>query len=128
MRTINTLTELKEERLRLQMRKVFLETEIKNDFNDIKEQLKPLQLISMGAGKLLKGNDSTFAGDSVGYIANTLVKNVLLKNAGFVTRLILPFLAKNVASNVVEDNKGKVADWISGLIAKFSHRKAEANA
>lgn len=127
MRTINTLAELKEERLRLQMRKVFLETEIKNNFNEIKEDLKPIHLIAKGAKKLFKGNDNTAVGDSVGYFTNNIVKNVLLKNAGFLSRLILPYLAKNVASNVVEDNKSKVADWVTGLISRFTHKKAEAN-
>jgi hypothetical protein len=128
MRTINTLAELKEERLRLQMRKTFLEAEIKTNFNEIKEQLKPLKLVAKGATKFFAGKDHSVAGDTAGYLTNVLVKEVLLKNAGYLSRLVLPYLAKNVATNAVDDNKAKISDWIQGIIAKFTHKKAEANA
>jgi hypothetical protein len=128
MRTINTLEELKAERLRLKMRKALLETEIRNNFNEIKEDLKPLQLLTKGAGKLLSSKDNGIAGNSAGFLTEFIVKKLILKNSGFLTRLIVPYLAKNVASNVVEDNKPKIADWISGLLAKFMNKKTEAQA
>lgn len=126
MRTINTIEELKAERQRLYMRKAFLETEIKNSFEEIKEQLKPLQVITKGAGKLLSSKDNSIVGNSVGFLTDVLVKKVILRNSGFLTRLIVPYLAKNVASNVAEENKPKIADWISDLIGRFAHRKEKA--
>jgi hypothetical protein len=126
MRTINTLAELKDERQRLYMRKALLETEIKNDFNDIKEQLKPFQSLAKGAGKFLSSKDNSIVGESAGFLTSTLVKNIFLRNSGFIAKLILPYLAKNVASNVAEDNKPKIAGWISDLITKFTHKKAGA--
>ncbi|MCW3103791.1 MAG: hypothetical protein JWO09_2231 [Bacteroidetes bacterium] len=128
MRTINTLAELKEERQRLYMRQAFLETEIKTNFNEMKEQLKPVHHLAQTAGKFLSSKDNSVVGDSVGFITNALVKNVILKNAGFITKLIVPYLAKNVASNVAEDNKPKIAGWISDMIAKFMPKKVEAEA
>ncbi|MCW3072507.1 MAG: hypothetical protein JWO44_2397 [Bacteroidetes bacterium] len=128
MRTINTLAELKEERQRLYMRKAFLETEIKTNFNEIKEQLKPFHSLAKGAGKFLASKDNSVVGSSVGFLTSALVKNVLLRNSGFITKLIVPYLAKNVASNVAEDNKPKIAGWISDMIARFMPKKAEAEA
>jgi hypothetical protein len=128
MKTINTLAELKLERQRLKMRKAFLETEIKNDFNEIKEKLKPVQLLANGAGKFLSSKDNSVVGNSVGYLTDMLVKKVILKNSGFLARLVIPYLAKNVASNVAEENKPKIADWISGLIERFAHKRAETKA
>jgi hypothetical protein len=119
MRTINTLAELREERQRLQMRRVFLETEIRKDFQEIKEQLKPLNV--------LKSQDNHIVGSSAGFLAEKLIKNVVLKNSGFLTRLIVPFIAKRVAGNLAEENKPKIANWISELIEKFTHKKAEVN-
>jgi hypothetical protein len=127
MRTINTLAELKEERLRLQMRQAFLEAEIKTNFTEIKEQLKPLRMIAKGAGKFFAGREHSVAGDTAGYLTNVLVKDVLLKNAGFLSRFILPYLAKNAATNVVDENKDKLSGWVQDLIAKFTHKKT-ANA
>ncbi|HEX8515482.1 MAG TPA: hypothetical protein VF868_04725 [Bacteroidia bacterium] len=118
MRTINTLAELREERQRLYMRKVFLETEIKKDFSEIKESLKPMNILA--------SHDNSIVGSSAGFLAEKLIKNVVLRNSGFITRLIVPFLAKNVASNLAEDNKPKITHWITDLIEKFTHKKAEA--
>jgi hypothetical protein len=128
MRTINTLEELKEERRRLNMRKDLLETEIKNDFAGIKEDLKPLQLLTKGAGAMLSSKDNGIAGSSAGFLTGFLVKKLILKNSGFLTKLIVPYLAKNVASNVVEENKPKIADWISALISKFAKKSPPAQA
>lgn len=128
MRTINTIEELKAERQRLYMRKALLETEIKNDFNEIKEDLKPLQLLTKGAGKLLSSKDNTIAGSSAGFLTELIVKKVILKNSGFLMKLIVPYLAKNLASNVVEDNKPKISGWITELLSKFMGKKNEAHA
>ena len=118
MRTINTLAEVREERQRLYMRNVFLETEIKKDFSEIKESLKPMNILA--------SHDNSIVGSSAGFLAEKLIKNVVLRNSGFITRLIVPFLAKNVASNLAEDNKPKITHWITDLIEKFTHKKAEA--
>lgn len=117
MKTINTLAELRQERQRLNMHKAFLETEIKRDFNDLKEKFKPLNIMS--------NKDNNLLGNSVGALADVLIKNVFLSNSGFVTRLVVPFLAKKFTSNVVEENKSKITDWIGDLFSKFVNRKTE---
>lgn len=117
MRTINSLAELRQERQRLYMHKAFLETEIKSDFHAIKEKFKPLNLLA--------SKDNSVLSNSVGSVADLLIKNVVLKNSGFLARLVLPYLAKNITSNVVEGNKPQIASWIDGLISKFTHRKTE---
>jgi hypothetical protein len=126
MRTINTLKELREERERLYAKRAFLESEIRKGFDEIKEDLKPLQMITKGAGKALSSKDNSLFGDSIGHITNLVVKKIFLKNAGFLTRMIVPFLAKNVASNIAEENKPKVSEWISDLIAKIKSRRSQA--
>jgi hypothetical protein len=127
MRTINTLEELKQERLRLNLHKTFLESEIKSNFNEIKESLKPLQMLTSGASKVLSSNDNSIVGNSVGQITSFIVKNVVMRNSGFLAKLIVPFIAKNIAGNVAEANKPKITHWIEDLISKFTHRKT-ANA
>jgi hypothetical protein len=128
MRTINTLAELKEERRRLYMKKALLETDITNNFNQIKEDLKPLQVLTKGVGKFLSSKDNSVLGSSAGFLTELLVKKVVLRNSNFITKLIVPFLAKNVASNVAEDNKSMITGWISDLIAKFTHKKEKSPA
>jgi hypothetical protein len=75
---------------------------------------------------LLKSHDNSIVGTSAGFITEILLKKVVLRNAGFFTKLIVPFLAKNVASNVAEENKPKITHWISDLIERFSPKKTNA--
>jgi hypothetical protein len=125
MKSINTLAELRQERKRLNLHKAFLETEIKNDFNEIKEQLKPLQVFSKGAAKVLSSKDNSIVGNSVGYLTKLIVKNVIMRKSGFLARLIVPYFAKNVAGNVAEENKSKITDWLEDIFLKFRKHSAE---
>jgi hypothetical protein len=126
MRTINTYAELKQERQRLYLHKAFLEKEIRNDFNEIKEQLKPLQLLTKGASKVLSSKDNSIVGNSVGSLTNFIVKNIVMRNSGFLARLIVPYLAKNVAGNIAEEKKPQITHWIEELISKFRQKKTAA--
>ncbi len=123
MRKINTLSELKSEQKKLHFRKIFLESEIKNDLELIKADLEPLKLLTKSAGKILVSKDNGILGNSLGYIADILTKNILLKNSGFVTRLIVPYLVKLSTSNIVENNKSKIAEWAGRQISKLSKNK-----
>jgi hypothetical protein len=125
MRTINTLAELKQERQRLYLHKAFLETEIKNDLNDIKEQLKPLRILTKGAVKMLSSKENGIVGNSVGYLTDLIVKNVVMRKSGFLAKLIVPYLAKNVASNIAEENKPTIVHWIEDLISRFRQKPTE---
>lgn len=125
MRTINTIDELKQERLRLNLHKAFLETEIKNNFNEMKEQLVPLQILTNGAAKVLSSKDNSIVGNSVGYLANMVVKNVIMRKSGFIAKLIIPFIVKNVAGNIAEANKSTITHWLEGVISKFTHKSSE---
>jgi hypothetical protein len=121
MRTINTLAELKAERRRLILHKEFLEAEIKKDVQEVKKQFAPLTLITKG----LASHENSAFGSGVGAITDLLVKNVVLKNAGFLTKMIVPFLAKNAAANYAEAHKTEVFSWVENLISKFRKKKEE---
>ena len=123
MRKINTITELKAEQKRLRLKQLVLESEIKTEFAALKESFAPLKMLTKGVGNTLSSKDNGIIGNSFGGIAEFLVRNVVLRNSGFLTRLIVPYLAKNTASNIAENNKGEIVDWVTGLISKFSKRK-----
>jgi hypothetical protein len=123
MRKINTLAELKAEQKVLHYRKTFLETEIKKDISELKEDLEPLKVFTKSAGNAFPSKNNGLLGNAFGYLAEFLAKNVFLRNSGFLTRLIVPFLAKNTTSNLVEDHKPKIIDWIKNMISRFSNKK-----
>jgi hypothetical protein len=122
MRRIDTLEELKAERKRLVLRKNFLEEEIKKDFKDIKAGLEPARLLSETAKRAVGSEENHFLGDSVGAVANMIAKSTL-KHAGFIPRLLVPFLIKNVTGKIVEKNKKEILGWFGSLAEKFGRKK-----
>lgn len=123
MTKINTLAELKAEQNKLRFQKLFLETEIKKDFEELKAELAPLKLITKSAGKILISKDNGILGNSFGNIADFITKNVLLKNSGFFARLIVPYLVNNSTGTIVEKNKSKIINWVSRQVSKFAIKK-----
>jgi len=124
MTKISTLAELKAEQNRLRFQKLFLETEIKKDFDELKSELAPLKLITKSAEKILGSKDNGILGNSLGYIADFVTKNVFLKNSGFITRLIVPYLIKTSTGKLVEQNKSKIVDWVSRQVSKLGRKKS----
>ncbi|MCW3086191.1 MAG: hypothetical protein JWP12_3557 [Bacteroidetes bacterium] len=125
MRRINTLAELRFEQRALRSKAADLEIVIQNDLQEIKAMFRPLQLVTSGAEKVLTSHNNGILGNSAGLIADFLTRKVLLKNSGFLTKLIVPLLVKNVTSNVVDNNKETIVDWVGGLISRFKDRKKE---
>jgi hypothetical protein len=126
MKTINTLAELKQERQRLYAHKAFLEAEIKSDLDEIRQQLKPLQLVTKGAVKMLSSKSNSIISNSIGYLTNAVFKNIIMRKSGFFAKLIVPYLAKNVAGNIAEANKPQITHWIEEMISKFRQKRTES--
>jgi hypothetical protein len=122
MRRINTLEELKAERKRLSYRRLNLERQIKEDFEEIKQSLEPVNLLTAGAKKSLENEKNHLFGNSVG-LATTFLAKIALKNSGFLPRLIVPLLVKNMTSSLVEKNKARIFNWIGNIASKVSGKK-----
>lgn len=122
MRRISTLSELKMEQRRLNSRRAFLEKEIKREFRELKEDLEPMALLGKSARKTLRTDSNHMISNSVGELANFIAKTTL-KRSGLLSRLVIPYLLKNVTSNLVEKNKSKILNWIGGIASRVSQRK-----
>lgn len=124
MKKINSLSELKEERNRLLLKEKALMTSIKIDLIEIKETLKPINLVMEEAGKLLKTkNESGF----LAYVTNNLAQfliELVFKNSGFVTKFLGSYLAKNAAANFIASKKSIVLNWFSSLLHKNKNGSA----
>ena len=125
MKQINTLQDLRSERGRLRLQQSILEEEIKENIRGIKSDLAPLQLVRKGANKVLMTEHNGVISDSLGMLSNLFAKKVLFRNAGFFTRLLIPFLIRNLTSNIVHDNKDKILGWVSDIILKVGGRNKE---
>jgi hypothetical protein len=123
MRKIENIAELKSERIRLMQNKMNLETEIQSDFQEIKYYFSPSHIIPEGVSKVLINKHHGVVNDSLGLLADVIIRKVLLRNAGFLAKLVLPMLARNFTSNVVSENKDKIITWVAGLFSKSSKKK-----
>jgi hypothetical protein len=123
MRRINTLNELKAERKRLSLRRVFLEEQIKKDFKELKQSFEPIRLLAKGAEKTLISQNNHLISDTAGQFAKFIARTTL-RRSGFLSRLIVPYLVKNAASNFVENNKSKILSWVEVFFTRLSDKKS----
>lgn len=103
---INTFQDLLTEKLRLKLlleeRKIIL----KEDASIIRETLKPATEALTIIGKLTsrdKTNPLINFGLDLGI--DLIVRKLILGRAGWISKLIVPFILKNLGSNVLADNK-----------------------
>lgn len=108
------LQEKKRLKLMLEERKILVQTE----FEEIKVKLKPVTNIINTVEKMTskdRSNPLLNAGIDIG--VNLVIKKLLLRNAGFVAKLLIPMLAKNYLSHEVEE-KDNLFTKIGGFFKK----------
>jgi hypothetical protein len=62
--------------------------------------------------------DHGFVNDGVRITIDTLLKNILLARSGWITRLVVPFIVKNLSSNYILEKKPEIFGMIRNLIHK----------
>jgi hypothetical protein len=126
MNNINTYDDLLQEKRRLKLileeRKILVQAE----FEEIKVKLKPVTHVIEMVEKLSKKDKSNpLFNIGVDMGVNLLLKNVLLRNAGFIVKLLVPLLTKNFLSHEGEEAKN-IFTQISGFIKKQFKRHQPA--
>lgn len=118
-----TYNELLAEKARLKLLLVEQKQIIHDDFNEIKQELEPVRKVLTNVKKFFSketgGGLLTLGADK---IIDVLVRRVLLAKSGWLAKLVVPALAKNYTSHIVDDNKGKIMNWIFSF---FKNRKAK---
>lgn len=110
-------------RLLLEERKIIVQTE----FEAIKVKLKPVGAIIDTVEKMTtkdKSNPLINMGIDLG--VNLVLKKLLLRNAGFIAKLLLPMLAKNYLSHEVEE-KDNLFSKIGTFIRKTFKQHSPAS-
>jgi hypothetical protein len=123
---INQITNYKEllqEKARLQALLDEQELQIKEDWQFIKEDLKPYANAAATIRNFLTRKATMSAVQlGVNIFADGFVKKVLLGNMGWLTRTIIPFFIKNYASHLT-DEPGKLMHKIKNLFRKKDDRE-----
>ena len=104
IKQINSYKELLEEKARLNALLIQQELQIKEDWQSLKEELKPAVMVGATLKKLFTRKAGTSAAQlGINLVADGLIRKVLLSKTGWLTRWLIPFLVKNYASHLVEN-------------------------
>jgi hypothetical protein len=118
MATINSYKELQEEKARLEALMLEQKFQIRQDWQMIKEDLKPTLTMAATVKKALTRKASGAVSNlGINLVADGLVRNILLAKSGGISRWVIPFLVKNYASHLVGEPE-KLMDKIKNLFRK----------
>ena len=118
MKKINSLAEFHAEKQRLEREIKIAEAILKEDLNWAKEELKPEKVVSAIFNSYLKKNIGGLFKNGTGNVLDFLLRNVVLSKAGWIKRLIIPLIAKNVSSGLISDNKEEILGILKNLVHK----------
>ena len=88
------------------------------DIEEIKEKVRLVTEIAAQATKLfVPSGDQSMLTKMINAAIDLLVRNMVIKKSGWLTKAIIPFLVHNLSSHFVADNKEgilkKIAAWFS---------------
>jgi hypothetical protein len=124
---IKTIKDLKLEKLRLKMEVEEAESRIKEDFERILEELKPINAITKGISKIFSARDNGLVGDTLGASVAMVASKLLLRNSNWLFKLIVPQILKNVSTNIFADKKVDLLSMLKGFIHKVRTEKYKGN-
>lgn len=103
MKKINNYKELVAERMRVQQELELNKAGITEEIREIKDKLKPVTgLLSIFNTDKKSSFKSTAMQVGANIGIDVLLRNTLLGRASWLTRLIVPFIAKKLSSKVIE--------------------------
>lgn len=88
------------------------------DIEEIKDKIRPVTEVAAQATKLLiPSGDQSMLTKILNTAVDVLMKNVIMRRSGWLTKAIIPFLVHNLSSHFVADNKNgimqKIMKWFS---------------
>lgn len=103
MNKISNYNELVAERMRIQQELALQKAQINDEIQEIRDKLKPISgLLSFFNTSKKQSLKSTAMQVGANIGIEVLLRNTLLGRAGWLARLILPFVAKKISSKVIE--------------------------
>lgn len=126
IKQINSYEELLQEQQRL---KALLRTQkeiIRQDINEIKKELAPVRSAISFVGKLTtKRSGNPLLNGTANTIINLVVRKLLLARAGWMAKLVVPFVIKNYSSHLINDNKKDILRTLLSWLPKKKKPKTD---
>ena len=119
---ISNLQELRNEKARLRNQKIYLEEAIKQDANEIKESLKPSNILKKKFESYTTQNGSLknkLVGLGLGSGLEFLLLRVLMRKSSFIKKAIITLLVQYYGRNVVIKNSDTIIAMLKNLFSKL---------
>lgn len=122
MSKIRTYQDLLEEKKHLEDELGNKRELIRKDVADLKEEWRPITDLLSSLGKITtKGKTNPLLAIGIDIIGEVLAKNILLTRSGWITRLVVPFLAKNFSTHILNKDGTSI---FRQLIDRFRNHKS----
>ena len=121
MKKIKTYEDLLQEEQRLLSQLKASELLIRDDIAGVKEGLKPIGKVMKTISKFTtRDKTGAFANFGLDFSVDLLVRRILLAMAGWLTKIVIPYVVKNYSSHFIsEQQKAKLMQKISNILSKL---------
>ncbi len=128
-RTIRTYDDLLREKQRLTALLQAQKELVRQDVQSIKQELAPVKKAIEWVGRLTtRDRNNVLLTGASDFLVDVIIKKGLLGRAGWITRIAIPFVAKNLSSHLLAGYKDvlldKLASWLSKNGTDTTHTKA----
>lgn len=126
---IKSMEDYRMERRRLKATIAEKELLLRADINEIQELMKPVKAASKFVGNFITSkdkNEKDLIDKGVENAITFLLRNVLLARADWVTKTIVPIIAKNYATNKLDENRVNIVHTIREWLHKYQDKRREA--
>ncbi|MER0439166.1 hypothetical protein [Emticicia sp. W12TSBA100-4] len=111
---IESLDDLKAERARLHNQMQLSKISMRNEIAAIKEELNPARQAVGVLNNVLTSPKKGLLNVGIGLGVDIILRRTILARAGWLPKLVVPFLVRNVATNMVQKNGKTIVE--KGLI------------
>ena len=121
---IQNLDDVKAERARLKNQIETSRMNLRYEFGAIKKELNPVTQALGLVTDVFTTPRKGLLSMGVGFGVDTVLKRVVLARAGWLPRLVIPFLVKSVATNYISKHKTSVVEGMLGWVKKATQSKS----
>lgn len=119
---IENMADLKAERIRLKNRLEVSKSQMRGELNAIKTELNPARQAVGVLGDMFTTPRKGLLPMGVGFGVDMLVRRGLLARAGWLPRLIVPFLVRNVATKYIQNNRSPLLETALTWVKKSTDK------
>lgn len=122
---IKTYEDLLQEEQRLTAQLRSYKDLIKEDIAGVKAGLNPLKRgVHIARNLFTRGDNGPLLNFGLNFGLDVMLRRVLLGRAGWITKVMVPYLVKNYASHLItEDQRRAVGQTVSNFISKVLMKK-----